>query len=77
MALEELVKGRHSDLLRTRHPGSRSVAWIELFIVNFPIIPPPRRCVHGVPRPQVHSAGTWAAVPQLASIAELPEHRNS
>ena len=33
---EELVKGRHSDLLRTRHPGSRSVAWIELFIREFP-----------------------------------------
>ena len=25
---EELVKGRHSDLLRTRHTGGRSVAWI-------------------------------------------------
>ena len=33
---EELVKGRHSDLLRTRSGGSRSVAWIELFIHEFP-----------------------------------------
>ena len=33
---EELVKGRHSDLLRTRSGGSRSVAWIELFIREFP-----------------------------------------
>ena len=33
---EELVKGRHSDLLRTRHTGSRSVAWIELFIRKLP-----------------------------------------
>ena len=33
---EELVKGRHSDLLRARSGGSRSVAWIELFIRAFP-----------------------------------------
>ena len=33
---EELIEGKHSDLLRTRHPGSRSVAWIELFIREFP-----------------------------------------
>ena len=33
---EELVKGRHSDLLRARSGGSRSVAWIELFIHEFP-----------------------------------------
>ena len=33
---EELVEGKHSDLLRTRHPGGRSVAWIELFIREFP-----------------------------------------
>ena len=33
---EELIEGKHSDLLRTRHPGSRSAAWIELFIREFP-----------------------------------------
>lgn len=33
---KELVEGRHSDLLRARSGGSRSVAWIELFIREFP-----------------------------------------
>ena len=33
---EELTGGRHSDLLRTRSGGSRSVAWIEIFIREFP-----------------------------------------
>lgn len=32
----ELVEGRHPDLLRARSPGGRSVAWIELFIREFP-----------------------------------------
>ena len=31
-----LVEGGHTDLLRTRSPGSRNVAWIELFIREFP-----------------------------------------
>ena len=33
---EELIEGGHEDLLRARHPGGRSVAWIELFIREFP-----------------------------------------
>ena len=33
---EELVEGRHPDLLRARSEGGRPVAWIELFIREFP-----------------------------------------
>ena len=33
---DQLVQGQHSNLLRTRDPGTRSVAWIEYFIREFP-----------------------------------------
>ena len=36
---EELIEGKHSDLLRARHSGGRSVAWIEIFIREFPAHP--------------------------------------
>ena len=33
---DQLVQGQHSDLLRIRSQGASSVAWIELFIREFP-----------------------------------------
>lgn len=33
---KELAKNRHPKLLRARSPGARSVAWIELFVREFP-----------------------------------------
>lgn len=32
----ELFAGRHANLIRTRDPGTRSLAWIEIFIREFP-----------------------------------------
>lgn len=36
---DKLVESGDPDLLRTRHPGGRSVAWIEIFIREFPTHP--------------------------------------
>lgn len=63
---------RHSDLLRLRHGGGRSVAWIELFIREFPDHPSSASMREWRSRSEVPLSGNMAGGPTTCLYRPVP-----
>ena len=69
---EELIEGAHADLLRARHSGGRSVAWIELYIREFPDHPSAAKMRAWRSRAASPLSGNMAGGPTTCLYREVP-----
>ena len=71
---KQLVEGRHPDLLRARSPGGRSVAWIELFIREFPKHPMASEMRAWISRSGMPLYGNMAGGPTTCLYRRIPRN---